>query len=182
MLNGEFVPCIKAKRKCVVLGGTLTDVTEPSTQSKCFSNENVTCQVAEVCEQQIDESCSTKSSCVQTDFETNDTDKEVTKKWNFKKYLCNTQTKKLRKIQKQVKVEEEKLTSFRGIVGHYSLKNVKKRDETARKNLRLLRDSQRKTRTQQTKLQRSERLNKEYSEKIRYLEKQVASVLNKICS
>lgn len=96
-------------------------------------------------------SADVKSTAVQTENET--CKDETTKKWNLKKYLCNKQTRQLRKINKLVKSEEEKFKKISDRVGHYAVKNVNKRDETAKKNLRLLREAQRQVRKLKLELQ-----------------------------
>ncbi|KAH3776255.1 hypothetical protein DPMN_177675 [Dreissena polymorpha] len=49
----------------------------------------------------------------------------------------------LKKLTKLADKQSEKIDLLQKRVGHYSLKNINKRDETAQKNLQLLRDAQR---------------------------------------
>lgn len=74
---------------------------------------------------------------VQTDLDCDEKD------LNVLKYKIQTHEHRLLILSNKVSHKKEELESINYSVGHYSVKNVNKRDKTARKNLHLLRDAQR---------------------------------------
>ncbi|XP_045173195.2 uncharacterized protein LOC123534827 [Mercenaria mercenaria] len=76
---------------------------------------------------------------VQTENETD------VKEVNLLTYKIRVQERKLVQLSNKVSEKKSELENVTSAKGHYSVKNVNKRDETARKNLHALRDAQRKT-------------------------------------
>ncbi|XP_045160202.2 interaptin-like [Mercenaria mercenaria] len=128
--------------------------TEQTELSSNFNSEAEVCNdVHPASEKHKTESLQKTDISVQTDGNPDD-DAKTTKKWNMKKYLCNKQTRQLRKIQKQIREHEQKMQKISSRTGHYSVKNVNKRDENSRKNSLLLRKSSSKVRAQQFKIKK----------------------------
>ena len=55
------------------------------------------------------------------------------------RYLCAKQNKNLNKLNKNINLAKCKIAELEKRRGHYSKKNINKRDEIARKNLEKLR-------------------------------------------
>lgn len=62
---------------------------------------------------------------------------------NFQEYQLAKGNKAVRKLQKKIKTAKSKLESLNKKTGHYSVRNVNKREERARKTLKELRQTQR---------------------------------------
>ncbi|XP_045169684.2 uncharacterized protein LOC123532337 [Mercenaria mercenaria] len=73
--------------------------------------------------------------------------------------LSNYESQKLQKhsakLENKIKEQKTTLNEIDNRIGHYSIRNVNKRDETAKKNLHLLRDSQRLNRKQEKSLEKT---------------------------
>ncbi|KAH3738914.1 hypothetical protein DPMN_045557 [Dreissena polymorpha] len=82
----------------------------------------------------------TRSVGVQTDIEC---DQETLKETNLLQYNNAKKQKHSSFLQSKIMQQKDLLQSLNERVGHYSVRDVNKRDETARKNLHLLRHEQR---------------------------------------
>ncbi|KAL4219419.1 Piwi-like protein 1 [Mactra antiquata] len=69
--------------------------------------------------------------------------KDATKTLNSYEYELNRKKKALQQINKQIDLLKENVKVLDNKIGHFSVRNVNKRDETSRKNLRLLRETER---------------------------------------
>ena len=87
-----------------------------------------------------DEFCANNNSTdVQVSCNLVDSDDETLRKeTNFLKYSNNKQLKQCSKLQKKITENTEKLENIKSRIGHYSVRNVNKRDETSKKHLQAL--------------------------------------------
>ncbi|XP_045209132.2 uncharacterized protein LOC123561044 [Mercenaria mercenaria] len=83
-----------------------------------------------------------KSVSVQTIFEDSDCDVD-SKDLNLKKFSYKVLEKKNNRLQRDTEGKYELIQSLESRIGHFSIRNVNKRDETAKKNLHALRNEQR---------------------------------------
>ena len=75
---------------------------------------------------------------------------------NSLKYEYNKLEKNKNRMEREIDQKLEKLSLLESRVGHYAVKNVNKRDETAKKNLSLLRTSERSVRQLKNVLAKNE--------------------------
>ena len=75
---------------------------------------------------------------------------------NVLKYQYNKLNKKNKNVEMQISQKLDKLSALEARIGHYAVKNVNKRDETAKKNLSLLRSSERSVRQLKNLLSKTE--------------------------
>ena len=92
------------------------------------------------------------------------------KQSNLVEYELSKRKKALAAVERQMSNVTEKLQGLKMKLGHYSVKNVNKRDDISRKNVLVLRETQRTVRKQGVTIQKLTDSNNTYLEKIRNLE------------
>ncbi|KAH3826899.1 uncharacterized protein LOC127832644 [Dreissena polymorpha] len=93
------------------------------------ANTIQTCVGLENCRETL-----TVTNTIETQTEHEDVNDGDIKQWNFNKYLICQQQKRLTKIKYIIKKQTSKNELLQQRHGHYSIKNVNKRDETAKQN------------------------------------------------
>lgn len=100
--------------------------------------------------------------CHSTATQTGDVDyDDLNKCTNLLQYQNAKQEKHSKKLSSIIQEQKEKVNELQNRIGHYSVRNINKRDETAKKNLHLLRNTQRQILKQDRQLkQTAEKLRK----------------------
>ena len=122
---------------------TLTHANRSNLQEEDKSSLNETIQKLQNISVNEEPSCISVS--IQTDFE-NEVDFDNSNKcthFNLLKYEACKLEKHSRALEKKILEQKEHFTDTVNRNGHYSVRNVNKRDDTAKRNLHSLRDSQR---------------------------------------
>lgn len=96
LLSGVFVPPKSNNHNTKQADSEPKDVVQTSSSVLCensIPSLQTLCGTGSTCDLAVNVS-------VQTEVSEEEDSKNITKKWNLKKYLCNTQTRKLRKLKK----------------------------------------------------------------------------------
>jgi hypothetical protein len=88
------------------------------------------------------------NSCVQTDTIDSDSDDEAVKSKNLVQYTTYKLEKRKRKLEREIDTQKEKLKTISTKIGHYSIRNVNKRDEKSKQNTKLISELRRTVRKQ----------------------------------
>ncbi|XP_060599218.1 putative leucine-rich repeat-containing protein DDB_G0290503 [Ruditapes philippinarum] len=95
--------------------------------------------------------------------------KSERKALNLFDYEIQKKNKNLLGILREVETAKEQLQTLNNRIGHYSVRNVNKRDETAKKNLHLLRDAQRQLLRQKKQSDNENEISAQLNEKVESL-------------
>lgn len=88
------------------------------------------------------------NSGVQTDTIDSDSDDEAVKSKNLVQYTTYKLEKRKRKLEREIDTQKEKLKTISTKIGHYSIRNVNKRDEKSKQNTKLISELRRTVRKQ----------------------------------
>ncbi|XP_045198613.2 uncharacterized protein LOC123552927 [Mercenaria mercenaria] len=112
---------------------------------------------------------------------------DLDKTTNLLQYENSKQMKYSKQLSQKIQDQNENLNEIQNRIGHYSVRNVNKRDETAKKNLHALRDTQRLALKQERqlkvtteKLKTAEQQSKKLSIDTKALSDEVTSLSNEV--
>lgn len=110
-----------------------------SMSEECLADNSQDCE-KNLYNDKLESTCETRSVECQTDGSVSTN--EDRKNHNLYLHEHNKENKSLTRLQNEIQKCKEELRSLQSKVGHYSVRNVNKRDETARQNRKCLREVQ----------------------------------------